>query len=255
MTEKNIQIDRRLKMDNNYTTIQIGNTLKWDTPIMRYTSLHSLEQMLNLHFFVKERNQYDQMDAHEKGVYTNKGYGFTFELVECLNKNQKQEKKKRSLLQMENIEKSYSTLVSCWTLSQIEKEKMWVNKEVLIKTTIGKFISSLDLNSISSIICDEVKYSTSEQIKLTLQDFLFLKEGTCFAYEEELRFYIYSDMRNGIDIKGKENNKSALLPLNGYTFIDTIVFNPLLSENQVVLKNNLLANYPQITKLIKESNI
>lgn len=111
------------------------------------------------------------------------------------------------------------------------------------------------MQNISSTICGKVRYSEKEQMKSTIEQFLFLKEGEKYKHEEELRFYIDSDLRNGIDIKGKENNKSALLPLNGYTFIDTIVFNPLLSENQVVLKNNLLANYPQITKLIKESNI
>ena len=254
MTEKNIQIDRRLKMDNNYTIIQIGNTLKWDTPIMRYTSLHSLEQMLNLQFYVRERQLYDFMDGHEKGNYSIRGYAFPFSVIGHLNNTQRKIKERELNLLMENIIKSYETLTSCWTLSDVEKEEMWKDKEVLIKTTLGMFIASLDLNCISSIICDKIKYSPTECIKQSLNDFLFCKKGTDFFFEEELRFYIYSDMRNGIDIKGIEDRKSALLPLNSYSFIDSIVFNPLLSEGQVASKNDFLANYPQITKLIKESN-
>ncbi|MDD5792713.1 MAG: hypothetical protein PUD22_09040 [Erysipelotrichaceae bacterium] len=239
----------------NYKKIYLSNELDWNTPIMRYTSIQSLEQILELKFFVQERNQFDKIDGHENGTYEEKGLGFPFSQIEKLNVTQRKEKEKILEQLWDEITKSYNTLTSCWTLSQKEKPAMWFGKEVLIKSTIGKFLLSLDMQNISSTICGKVRYSEKEQMKSTIEQFLFLKEGEKYKHEEELRFYIDSDLRNGIDIKAKENNKSALLPLNGYTFIDTIVFNPLLSENQVVLKNNLLANYPQITKLIKESNI
>lgn len=239
----------------NYKKIYLGNELDWNTAIMRYISIQSLEQIFELKFFVQERNQFDIIDGHENRRYEQKGLAFLFCQSDRLNASQRKEKEK-ILDQLEDaITKSYNTLTSCWTLSQKEKPAMWIGKDVLIKSTIGKFLLSLDMQNISSITCGKVHYSEKEQMKFTLEQFLFWKEGEKYKHEEELRFYIDSDLRNVIDIKGKENNKSALLPLNGYTFIDTIVFNPLLSENQVVLKNNLLANYPQITKLIKESNI
>lgn len=239
----------------NYKKIYLGNELDWNTAIMRYISIQSLEQILELKFFVQERNQFDIIDGHENRRYEQKGLAFLFCQSDRLNASQRKEKEK-ILEQLEDaITKSYNTLTSCWTLSQKGKPAMWIGKDVLIKSTIGKFLLSLDMQNISSITCGKVHYSEKEQMKFTLEQFLFWKEEEKYKHEEELRFYIDSDLRNGIDIKGKENNKSALLPLNGYTFIDTIVFNPLLSENQVVLKNNLLANYPQITKLIKESNI
>ena len=239
----------------NYKKIYLGNELDWNTAIMRYISIQSLEQIFELKFFVQERNQFDIIDGHENRRYEQKGLAFLFCQSDRLNASQRKEKEK-ILEQLEDaITKSYNTLTSCWTLSQKEKPAMWIGKDVLIKSTIGKFLLSLDMQNISSITCGKVHYSEKEQMKFTLEQFLFWKEGEKYKHEEELRFYIDSDLRNVIDIKGKENNKSALLPLNGYTFMDTIVFNPLLSENQVVLKNNLLANYPQITKLIKESNI
>jgi len=239
----------------NHKKIYLGNELDWNTAIMRYISIQSLEQIFELKFFVQERNQFDIIDGHENRRYEQKGLAFLFCQSDRLNASQRKEKEK-ILEQLEDaITKSYNTLTSCWTLSQKEKPAMWIGKDVLIKSTIGKFLLSLDMQNISSITCGKVHYSEKEQMKFTLEQFLFWKEGEKYKHEEELRFYIDSDLRNVIDIKGKENNKSALLPLNGYTFIDTIVFNPLLSENQVVLKNNLLANYPQITKLIKESNI
>ena len=239
----------------NYKKIYLGNELDWNTAIMRYISIQSLEQTFELKFFVQERNQFDIIDGHENRRYEQKGLAFLFCQSDRLNASQRKEKEK-ILEQLEDaITKSYNTLTSCWTLSQKEKPAMWIGKDVLIKSTIGKFLLSLDMQNISSITCGKVHYSEKEQMKFTLEQFLFWKEGEKYKHEEELRFYIDSDLRNGINIKGMEDNKSALLPLNGYTFIDTIVFNPLLSENQVVLKNNLLANYPQITKLIKESNI
>lgn len=239
----------------NYKKIYLSNELDWNTPIMRYTSIQSLEQILELKFFVQERNQFDKIDGHEIGTYEEKGLGFLFSQIEKLNVTQRKEKEKILEQLWDEITKSYNTLTSCWTLSDVEKEEMWKDKEVLIKTTLGKFLLSLDMQNISSTICGKVHYSEKEQMKFTLEQFLFWKEGEKYKHEEELRFYIDSDLRNGIDIKEKENNKSALLPLMGYSFIDSIIFNSHLSESQVVLKNDILANYPQITKLIKESNI
>lgn len=239
----------------NYKKIYLGNELDWNTAIMRYTSIQSLEQILELKFFVQERNQFDKIDGHENGTYEEKGLGFPFSQIEKLNVTQRKEKEKILEQLWDEITKSYNTLTSCWTLSQKEKPAMWIGKEVLIKSTIGKFLRSLDMQNISSITCGKVHYSEKEQMKFTLEQFLLGKEGEKYKYEEELRFYIDSNLRNGIDIKGMEDNKSALLPLMGYSFIDSIIFNSHLSESQVVLKNDILANYPQITKLIKESNI
>lgn len=238
---------------HNFRKIYLGADINWDTPIMRYMSLHSLEQILNLKFFVNERNRYDNIDPHERGQYEKAGYAFRFTLCKKTNATQKKENDQINEKLSAEIEKSYITLTSCWTLSQTENKLMWKDKEVLIKTTIGKFLMSLDIQYSASIICGKVHYSANEQMKFSLEQFLFLKEGENFKHEEELRFYIDSNLRNGINTKGVPDEKSALVPLNNYSFIDAIVFNPHLSAHKE--KESLIDKYPFIIKLIQTSEL
>lgn len=238
---------------DDFRNIFMGPDLNWNTPIMRYTSLLSLAQILELKFFVQERNQFDKIDGHENGKYEEKGLGFPFSQIERPNATQCNEKERLSEQLMSEIAESHKKLISCWTLSQKEKTPMWKGKDVLIKSTIGKFLMSLNIQYVSSIICGKVQYSDKEQIKSTLKQFLFLKEGNEYKCEEELRFYIDSDMRNGVNVKGEPDDKSAILPLNNNSFIDAIVFNPLLSASQE--KESLIDKYPFVIKLIQASEL
>ncbi len=225
----------------NFQAIYIGKNIDMSTPIMRYTSLRTLEQIMQNQLYVSKRKCYD--DPHERGNYTNRSMSYPFEFMSRKTKEERIAHEKENVIFYENIEKSYDTLTSCWTYSQKEKLEMWEmdgNREILIKTTIGQLLSAIDTRDFHTIVCDKMLYCQKEGPKGSLHDFLFLKEGN-FDVEEELRFYFFTDRHNEVNY--------YQLPLYHNLFFNTIIVR-LMNKDKI---SNVEKMYPILTNFIKTS--
>lgn len=149
-----------------------------------------------------------------------------------------------------NIEKSYNTLTSCWTYSQDEKQKMWddgKDRDILIISTVGQLLAATNTSDFDTIVCDKMRYQTREVPKVSLHDFLFLKEGAEFEVEEELRFYFFSSK--------KIEEDTYLLPLsNKGLFFNSIVTRKLSGE-KLSQKEQLIKDYPILSNYFTKSSL
>ena len=231
----------------NYSAIYLGKEIGMNTPIMRYTSLKALKQIMEGKLFVRKRKCYD--DPHEKGKYEDSALAYPFEFLRRLNQAERATKELESENLDKNIEKSHNTLTLCWTYSHDEKQKMWdggEGRDILIKSTVGQLLAAINTTDFDTIVCDKMRYQTREVPKVSLHDFLFLKEGAEFEFEEELRFYFFSSK--------KIEEDTYLLPLsNKGLFFNSIVTRKLSGE-KLSQKEQLIKDYPILSNYFTESS-
>ena len=232
----------------NYRAIYLGKEIGMNTPIMRYTSLRTLKQIMHGKLYVRKRKCY--VDPHEKGKYVERAFACPFEFMSRLNQAERTTKELESENLDKNIEKSYNTLTSCWTYSHGEKQKMWDDgegRDILIKSTVGQLLAAINTTDFDTIVCDKMRYQTREVTKVSLHDFIFIKEGSEFEVEEELRFYFFSSKEIEED--------TYFLPLsNKGLFFNSIVTRKLSGE-KLSQKEQLIKDYPILSNYFTKSSL
>ena len=221
----------------NKTYFISNQTTDLNTNIYRYMDILELMSILTGTFSV-----------HQKGSWSDKresGNPFDGMYLSVANEPVDKEKMKAQWNLYEGMKESKDMLTSCWTLNSIESMLMWCayttkGHGVLIETTVGKFIESLNLPNYS-VMCGSVEYKNSLQ-RIKLYEALFTKEEY-YKDEREFRFYF-------------EPNYKGKFQINPQVMISKVILNPFLgTANSKKVKNLLLNSYQFLDKKIYNSKI
>lgn len=221
----------------NKTYFISNQTTDLNTNIYRYMDILELMSILTGTFSVRQKGSWS--DKRESGNFFDGMY------LSVVNEPVDKEKMKAQRNLYESMKESKDMFTSCWTLNNIESMLMWCayttkSHGVLIETTVGKFIESLNLPSYS-VMRGAVQYKNSLQ-GMELYEALFTKEEY-YKDEREFRFYF-------------EPNSKGKFQINPQIMISKVILNPFLdTANSKKVKNFLLHSYQFLDKKIYNSKI
>jgi hypothetical protein len=159
---------------------------------------------------------------------------------------------------IEQIEKDCKDLakfpISCWCKKENESSMMWklyAHKiGACIKTTISKFIDSIDLDlsaeNVDKIVCGSINYR--KMPCYPDEKGMFFTKDIGYSEEEEFRFYF--DFNKFVD----NDKKFAKIPIRTKEMIDEIILSPFISKKSADIFSEILKERYNI-KNVKHSNM
>ena len=197
-----------------------------DLNICQYMRLDYLIKLLETKkYYIKRRRTFE--DANES--YRNNKLAFPFQQVG--NNSPQQVGSEKRIIPYSNI---INCPTACWAKYEHENFLMWKSYSsevgVCIKTTVHRFISSLDINlgineNENKVLCGSMDYKQNV-VPSTIEDCQLFVKDIVYENEEEYRFYFL--LATDTSIKNEE--KGIYVPVDINLMIDEILLSPFISK-------------------------
>lgn len=222
----------------NDTLFFVGSSVGLDCKIYRYMDILELLAILEGTFSVRQKGNWN--DTRESGDIKAALY------LSVVNQPIDEQKLEKHNKFCKRIFDSKDMYASCWTMNEAESMLMWQaytmkRHGVLIESTIGDFVQSLNLPNYS-VMCAPIQYNNKVYQGMDYYEVLFTKTPY-YKDERELRFYF-------------EPNNKGYFHINPEQMLKKVILNPFLNlKSSKWIEKILIASYPFLKNKVCNSKI